>query len=93
MAILIVGMGAGGILYSRSVQSEVVEDDDALYDSRKNIRETEKLTGKFGVLTAEWTQSISKLCEPRPLAISVCVVSVFAAGGCFVMASRTDSNY
>ena len=90
--ILMAGMGGGEFIYWRSLQGGSGSDDeDPLlwqYDSRVYQREIEVNVGTFGLIMDQWSRSFAKLKEPAPLAITIAVVSMLAAGGCFIVASR-----
>jgi len=87
--ILLVGMSAGDFIYWRSLQGGSGNDEqDSPYDSRVYEREVERYVGTFGLIMDQWSRSAAKLAEPRPLAIAIIVVSILAAGGCFLAASR-----
>ena len=92
IAVLIAGMGAGEFIYWRSLQGgSGTGDEDPLlsqYDSRLYQRDVQMYVGTFGLLMDQWSRSVAKLGEPRPLAITISVLSIRAAGGCFLAASR-----
>jgi hypothetical protein len=52
----------------------------------------ERTVGIFGVMMDQWSRSVAKLEEPRPLAITIVMVSMLAAGGCFMAAARLPSD-
>lgn len=89
--ILIAGMGTGEFIYWRSLQGGNGNQEDPLayqYDSRAYQRELEVNVGTFGLIMDQWGRTFAKLGEPRPLAITIAVVSMLAAGGCFITAAR-----
>jgi hypothetical protein len=89
IAILIAGMATGESIYWRSLQTDSASDDaDSPYNSRVYEQTIERTVGVFGVIMDQWSRSIAKLKEPKPLAITIVVVSMLAAGGCFLIASR-----
>jgi hypothetical protein len=89
LAILIVGMSTGEFIYWRSLQSNSAADDaDSPYESRVYEQDVERNVGVFGLIMDEFSRSVAKLGEPRPLAITIAVVSMLAAGSCFMVASR-----
>jgi hypothetical protein len=92
IVILLTGMSTGEYIYWRSLHGSSGGDDgnSALspYDSRVYQREMEVNVGTFGLIMDQWTRSFAKLGEPGPLAITISVVSMLAAGGCFLTASR-----
>jgi hypothetical protein len=90
--ILLAGIGSGEFIYWRSLQvGSATDDEDAVfsqYDSREYQREVQMYVGTFGLIMDEWSRAVEKLREPRPLAITIIVLSMVAAGCCFVAASR-----
>jgi hypothetical protein len=90
--ILLAGMGVGEFIYWRSFQGgSGTDDEDPLlsqYDSRVYQRNVQMYVGTFGLIIDQWSRAAAKLGEPRPLAITITVVSMLAAGGCFMVASR-----
>lgn len=93
IAILIAGMATGEFIYWRSLQNDsAVEDVDSPYNSRVYEQTIERTIGVFGVIMDQWSRSVAKLKEPKPLAITIVVVSMLAAGGCFLAASRMPSE-
>ena len=48
----------------------------------------ERTIGIFGVIMDQWERTVAKLEEPGPLGITIAVVSMLAAGGCFAVAAR-----
>jgi len=92
LVILIAGMCTGEFIYWRSLHGgSGAGDEDPLsgqYDSRVYQREMEVNVGTFGLIMDQWSRSFAKLKEPGPLAITITVVSMLAAGGCFFVASR-----
>jgi hypothetical protein len=90
--ILLAGMSAGELIYWRSLQKgSKAEDQDPLdsqYDSRLYQRDLQRYVGTFGLIMDQWSRTAAKLGEPRPLAITIIVFSILAAGGCFMVALR-----
>lgn len=90
--VLLAGLGIGEFIYWRSLQGGTkTGNEDSLvspYASRVYERDVERNVGTFGLIMVQWSQSAAKLGEPRPLAITITVVSILAAGGCFMVASR-----
>jgi hypothetical protein len=90
--ILLAGMGVGEFIYWRSLQAgSGIPDEEPLvsqYDSRVYQRDVQMYVGTFGSIIDQWSRAAAKLREPRPLAITVTVLSMLAAGGCFLVASR-----
>ena len=90
--ILLAGMGVGEFIYLRSLQGSSGTDDAypllSQYDSRVHQRDVQMYVGTFGLIMDQWSRAAAKLGEPRPLAITITVLSMLAAGGCFMVASR-----
>jgi hypothetical protein len=90
--ILLAGMGFGEFIYWRSLQGgSGTDSEDPLvsqYDSRVYQRDVQMYVGTFGLIIDQWSRAAAKLREPRPLAITITVFSMLAAGGCFMAASR-----
>lgn len=90
--ILMAGMGSGEFIYWRSLQGGSGSDDEdplhSQYDSRVYQREVQMSVGTFGLIMDQWSRAASKLGEPKPLAITITVLSMLAAGGCFLGAAR-----
>jgi hypothetical protein len=90
--ILVAGLCLGEFIYWRSLHSGAGDaGEDPLqwqYDSRAYQREIAVNVGTFGLITDQWSRAIAGLKEPRPLAITITIVSMLAAGGCFIVASR-----
>jgi hypothetical protein len=89
--ILLAGISAGEFIYWRSLQSSSEKDEDPLsaqYDSRAYQRQVQTYVGTFGLIIDQWSRAISNLKEPKPLAITISVLSMLAAGGCFIAAFR-----
>ncbi|MEZ0258305.1 MAG: hypothetical protein ACAI37_23705 [Chthoniobacter sp.] len=66
--------------------------DDALLapeDSRRYAHDTEVNFGKVGVLGEKARGMAAHLTEPKPLAITIIVVSALLSAGCFFV-SRAD---
>jgi hypothetical protein len=89
IAILIAGMATGEFIYWRSLHEDTpAEDADSPYNSRVYEQTIERTIGVFGVIMDQWSRSLAKLEEPKPLAITIVVVSMLGAGGCFLAAAR-----
>ncbi len=90
--ILVVGMSVGEFIYWRSLQSGSEKDEEdplaSQYDSRAYQRQVQMNVGTFGLIMDQWSRAIAKLGEPKPLAITITVLSMLSAGGCFIAASR-----
>jgi len=97
IAILVAGLGSGEFIYWRGLQrgGDAGIDNDQLIrlsDSRAYDRTIETQVGTFGVVVNQWDQALGKLGEPGPLAATIIVISMLAAAGCFVAASRMPRN-
>jgi hypothetical protein len=94
--ILLAGMSAGELIYWRSLQKgSAAEDQDPLvsqYDSRVYQRTLQMNVGTFGLIMDQWSRTAAKLREPKPLAITIMVFSMLAAGGCFIVALRVPRD-
>jgi hypothetical protein len=90
--ILLAGVGVGTFIYWRSLQagSGNANEDPLLsqYDSRIYQRDVQMYVGTFGLIMDEWSRAAGRLTEPRPLAITIIMLSTVVAGACFVAASR-----
>jgi hypothetical protein len=90
--ILLAGMGVGEFIYWRSLQGGSGSDDEyplrSQHDSRAYQRDVQMYVGTFGLIMDQWSQAAAKLEEPKPLAITITVLSMLAAGACFIVASR-----
>jgi hypothetical protein len=90
--ILLTGTGVGEFIYWRSLQAGSGTDDEeplvSQYDSRVYQRDVQMYVGTFGLIIDQWSRAAAKLREPKPLAITITVLSMLAAGGCFLVASR-----
>jgi len=84
IAILIAGMTASDLIYWRSLR---VSEDEGLtvFDSRVYQQDVQRTIGIFGLFLDQCRRALE---EPRPLAITVAVFSMLAAGVCFFTASR-----
>jgi hypothetical protein len=90
--LLVAGLGVGEFIYWRSLQSGSEDNQgdplSSQYDSRAYQRQVQTYVGTFGLIMDQWSRAIAKLGEPKPLAITIIVLSMLAAGGCFIAASR-----
>lgn len=91
--ILFVGICLAAFIYWSAPQpaSPSVYDDTPLApdDSRRYAHDTEVNFGKAGVLGDKARRMAAHLGEPKPLAVTIIVVSGLLAGGCFFF-SRAD---
>ncbi len=92
LCILLAGLSVSSFVYWHGPHDDSVTDDDETAfssdDSRAYKNAMEKNVGAFGLLEAQWSESLAKLGEPTPLAITILVVAGLAAGGCFRLATR-----
>ena len=90
--VLLAGIGVGEFIYWRSLQGGSGTDSEnplvSQYDSRVYQRDVQMYVGTFGLILDQWSRAVAKLREPRSLAITISVLSMLAAGGCFMVASR-----
>ena len=91
MIVLLAGVGTGDLLYWLAGTDNAPTDAEALpmqTHSKAYERDLERNVGKFGVLMAQGSDALAELGEPKPLAVTIMIVSCVAAGGCFWVASR-----
>ena len=89
--VLLVGVGSGDLIYFLAGPDDTPTDDAVLAEqeqSKAYQREVERNVGAFGALMAQWSDALAELGKPRPLAVTIMIVSCAAAGGCFWVASR-----
>ncbi len=87
--VLLIGLGIGGFIYWHSLQGDSDDDVLAAQDQSKAYDQAvQRNIGATGLLMDRWTQNLSGLARPRPLAVALIVVSGVTAGGLFVAASR-----
>ena len=89
--ILLAGVGGGDLLYWLAGKDDTPTDADVLAEqmqSKAYQREVERNVGAFGALLAQGSDAFAELGQPKPLAVTIMIVSCAAAGGCFWMASR-----
>jgi hypothetical protein len=97
IVILVIGFGLAALIYphrSPSAGDGSTDGDPAngdaplsLQDSRRDSRELEIYNGKLGVLVDKWVGIGHAWMQPKPLAITIALVSGIAAFGVFSMAS------
>ena len=94
IAILIIGVAVGEFIYWRSQKNADVDDsvEEQMYNSRTYIRNVQVNLGTFGMLMDQWTRAAEKLGQPRPLAITIIVVSALSSGTCFAVAARMPKD-
>jgi hypothetical protein len=93
LVILLAGLGAAEFIYWRSLQNVSIPiDADSPYNSKVYEQTVERTVGIFGVIMDGWTRLMANLQEPRPLAITIAVVSILASSGCFLAASRIPAK-
>ena len=94
--ILLAGIGTGGFIYRKSLkpapEPDYQNDDISPEDSRVYQRNIQLYQGTFGLIADQWARDFAKLGEPKPLSITIAVVAVIAAGGCFKVASCLDRH-
>jgi hypothetical protein len=90
--ILMIGMGVAEFIYWRSFHGHAASDEAnpllSQYESRVYQREVQMYVGTFGLIMDQLSRTAATLGEPKPLAITITVLSMLAAGGCFLAASR-----
>ena len=89
--VLLAGVGTGDFIYWRARTDDAPTDAEVLAEqtqSKAYQREVERNVGAFGALMAQWSDTLAELGQPRPLAITIMIVSCATAGGCFWVASR-----
>lgn len=90
--ILFVGICLAAFIYwsappSTGSRSDYEDAPLAPEDSRRYAYDTEMNFGKVGALGDKARRMAAHLSEPKPLAVTIMVVAVLGAGGCF-FASR-----
>ncbi|MDR3403384.1 MAG: hypothetical protein P4L99_12875 [Chthoniobacter sp.] len=96
LVILVAGFCLGGLIYwsappDKDGDSSYSVDDDASLspeDTRRYGHDTEMNFGKMGMLVDKGMRSAAKLGEPKPLAITVTIVSILTAVGCFAIGAQ-----
>jgi len=92
--ILFVGICLGALIYWSAPPAVDAPGyaDSALApdDSRRYAHDTEVYFGKTGALADKWTRTLADWGKPRPLGITIVLVSVLLAGGCFWAAQRRE---
>lgn len=99
LVILVAGFCLGGLVYHSApptvndAGADSVSDDSSLppEDTRRYSHDTEVNLGQLGLLVDKSGRAVAKLAQPRPLAITIIVVSLLAAGGCFIVAAQKDT--
>ena len=88
--VLLVGMSTGDLVYWLAGTHDTPADDVLAeqMQSKAYQASVERNVGAFGALMAQWSDALAELGQPRPLAVTIMVVSCAAAGGCFWVASR-----
>lgn len=94
--ILFVGICLGALIYwsAPPATDAPIDADSALPpdDSRRYAHDTQVYFGKTGALADKWTRTLAGWGKPRPLGITVIVVSGLLAGGCWWTAQRGASR-
>ena len=96
LAILLAGLVSAALIWRTSKPDSANPDQERIdpstplapSDSRKQTRQIEIYYGKTGVLAERWREEIERFKSGRALAKLVVVVSLIAAFGCFLLASR-----
>ena len=89
--VLLVGVGIGDLVYWLAGTDDAPTDDDVLAEqeqSKAYQADVERNVGPVGALMARWSDALAGLGQPKPLAITIMIVSCAAAGGCFWVAAR-----
>ena len=96
IAVLLIGVATGEFLYWRSQQRGDTDEDNSaeeqMYNSRTYTREVQMNGGTLGLLMDQWTRAAGKLGQPKPLAITIMVVSALSAGACFAVAAKMQRD-
>lgn len=94
IGILLAGMAAGEFIYWRGLQeNSSAAEEMSPYDSRVYEQDVQRYVGVFGLLMDQWSRALGKLREPKPLGITIIVLSLLAAGACFLAASRFPREF
>lgn len=101
VVVLLVGLVSAVLIYrsgevlstqpDRRASHTAYEDRDfnlSLEDSKKATREMEIYYGKLGLVFVKGSGWLEKLKQPKPMAVSIAILSTLAASGCFVAANR-----
>ena len=89
--VLLVGVGTGDLVYWLVGAHDAPTDDSVLAEqeqSKAYQAAVERNDGTIGALMAQWSDALAELGQPKPLAVTIMIVSCAAAGGCFWVASR-----
>ena len=100
--VLLLGLGSATLVYrsgedpskpSRNPGASSMEYENqdftlSLEDSKKASRDMEIYYGKLGLVVAKWSSRLEELKRPGPLAITIAILSMLVASGCFVAANR-----
>lgn len=92
--VLLVGLGTSGLIYWHAPTNDGLTDKEVLLEqsqSKAYHLGLERNVGSVGVLMAQWDDAIEELGQPRPLAVTITIVSCLTAAGCFWMASRQSA--
>jgi hypothetical protein len=84
--IFIFGVGFGAFRYCQSPPSDSDDANPAalMFDSKVYQRQVETMVGKFGLVSSEWMRTLG---EPKPMAITIIIVSILVTGDCFLIPS------
>ena len=91
IVVMLVGLSIVGLLSRRGFADDTETDDDVLLLQEKSKAydlQVQRNVGGFGLLMSRWAGDIAQLGRPRPLALTVLIVSGLTTGCCFLAASR-----
>ena len=90
--ILIIGTSIGGFIYWNSSENDQpIDTQNSIVlpeDSRIYQRNVAMYAGTFGLLADQWTRDIERLGKPKPLSVTVFLLSILVSGGFFISAYR-----
>jgi hypothetical protein len=89
IAILILGMATAEFIYWRALQNPApVADLEDPYNSKVYEQTLERTIGAFGVIMDDCDRAFADLKEPRPLAITIAILTAATSSACFLTATR-----
>jgi len=94
-AILLLGLGAAAFIdLNAKPPSQDDAEDTALSpeDSRRNSHDMEMMGGKLVMLTDKGSQMWESLKSPEHVALTIAILSILIATGCFVVAARDPQD-
>ena len=91
IVVLLAGFSVGAFLYWHGPQPDAEEDDVLLAQEQTKAYDqaVQRNVGAVGLLMSRWSETISQLGRPGPLAIMIVAVAGVTAGGLFRAASRS----